>query len=58
MTGTKLGEIRQIALNVSESEKSVEFYGEILGNSKIFDAPKFAFCDNAGVRLMPSTRKR
>ena len=49
MTGTKLGEIRQIALNVSESEKSVEFYGEILGNSNIFDAPNFAFCDNAGV---------
>ena len=54
MAGTKLGEIGQIALHVSDIEKSAEFYGETLGMSKIFDAPNLAFFDNGGIRLMLS----
>ena len=49
-----LGAIGQIALHVSDIERSVEFYGDKLGMPKIFDAPNLAFFDNGGVRLILS----
>ncbi|MDA1280431.1 MAG: VOC family protein [Chloroflexi bacterium] len=52
-----LGPIGQIALHVSDVEKSVEFYGGLLGMVKIFAAPNLAFFDNGGVRLMLSSAK-
>ena len=55
MSGTGLGPIGQIALHVSDIEKSVKFYGGLLGMVKIFDAPNLAFFDNGGVRLMLSS---
>jgi catechol 2,3-dioxygenase-like lactoylglutathione lyase family enzyme len=55
MSETKLGSIGQIALHVSDIERSVEFYGEKLGMTKIFDTPNLAFFDNDGVRLMLSS---
>ncbi len=54
MGEAKLGQIGQIALHVSDIERSVEFYGEKLGMTRIFDAPNIAFFDNGGVRLMLS----
>ena len=55
MSDVRLGQIGQIALQVSDIEKSVEFYDGKLGMSKIFDAPNLAFFDNGGVRLMLSS---
>lgn len=55
MSDVRLGQIGQIALQVSDIEKSVEFYGGKLGMSKFFDAPNLAFFDNGGVRLMLSS---
>jgi methylmalonyl-CoA/ethylmalonyl-CoA epimerase len=55
MGETKLGSIGQIALHVSDIERSVAFYGGKLGMAKIFDAPNLAFFDNGGVRLMLSS---
>ena len=55
MASEGLGPIGQIALHVSDVEKSVEFYGGLLGMVKIFDAPNLAFFDNGGVRLMLSS---
>lgn len=55
MSSIELGSIGQIALHVSDIEKSVAFYGGTLGMTKIFDAPDLAFFDNGGVRLMLSS---
>jgi len=55
MGKTSLGKIGQLALHVSDIERSVSFYGDQLGMTKIFDAPNLAFFDNDGVRLMLST---
>lgn len=55
MSSLKLGPIGQIALHVSDIERSVEFYGGKLGMAKIFAAPNLAFFDNGGVRLMLSS---
>jgi methylmalonyl-CoA/ethylmalonyl-CoA epimerase len=51
----KLATIGQVALHVSDIEKSVDFYGSKLGMTKIFDTPNLAFFDNDGVRLMLSS---
>ena len=55
MSNVSLGSIGQIAIHVSDLERSVEFYGEKLGMAKIFAAPNLAFFDNAGTRLMLSS---
>ena len=55
IVGMKLGEIKQIALAVSDIEASVGFYQKSLGLKLLFRAePKMAFFDIAGVRLMLS----
>jgi methylmalonyl-CoA/ethylmalonyl-CoA epimerase len=54
MSEVKLGPIGQIALHISDVERSIEFYGEKLGMTKVFDAPNLVFFDNDGVRLMLS----
>jgi methylmalonyl-CoA/ethylmalonyl-CoA epimerase len=55
MTDVKLGSIGQIALHVSDVDRSVEFYGGKLGMTEIFSTPNLAFFDNAGTRLMLSS---
>ena len=55
MSSLKLGPIGQIALHVSDIERSVEFYGIKLGMTKVFAAPNLAFFDNGGIRLMLSS---
>jgi len=55
MTDVKLGSIGQVALHVSDVDRSVEFYGGKLGMAEIFSTTNLAFFDNAGTRLMLSS---
>jgi len=55
MSEIKLGPIGQIAMHVTDIDRSVEFYGNILGMKKIFDAPNLVFFENDGTRLMLSS---
>lgn len=53
---TKLSSIRQIAITVSEVDKALEFYHEVLGLELLFRAgPNLAFLDAQGVRIMLTT---
>jgi predicted enzyme related to lactoylglutathione lyase len=44
--------IGQIAVNVRDLERAVAFYRDVLGVRFLFQVPKMAFFDCAGVRLM------
>ena len=55
MSEIKLGPIGQIAMHVTDIERSIKFYGDTLGMNKIFDTPNLAFFDNGGTRLMLSS---
>jgi len=53
---SKLSAIRQVAITVSDIEKSLAFYHEVLGLDLLFRAgPNLAFLDAAGVRIMLTT---
>ena len=55
MTDFKLGEIGQIAINISDLDKSVAFYRDTLGLAHLFSAPPgLAFFACGTVRLMLS----
>ena len=47
-----LSQIGQIALSVSDLDRSVTFYKDSLGMKFLFRAPNLAFFDCGGVRLM------
>ena len=47
-----LGRIGQIALSVSDMDRSVAFWRDTVGLKFMFQAPNVAFFDVAGVRLM------
>jgi len=49
-----LNQIGQIALAVSDTDRSEAFYGETLGLRKLYRYGNLAFFDCAGVRLMLS----
>lgn len=51
----RLGRIGQIALTVSDMDRSIAFWRDTVGLSFLFQAPNVAFFDVAGVRLMLST---
>jgi len=55
LSKAKLGTIGQIALHVSDIDQAASFYGDVLGMTKIFDAPNIVFFDNDGIRLMLSS---
>jgi len=57
MTGTVgIGGIGQIAIAITDVERSVEFYQHTLGLTLLFQAPPgLAFFDCGGVRLMLTT---
>jgi predicted enzyme related to lactoylglutathione lyase len=55
MAEINLGPIGQIAMHLTDIERSVKFYGDTLRMTKIFDAPNLAFFDNGGTRLMLSS---
>lgn len=47
-----LSQIGQIAVNVRDLDRAVDFYRATLGMPFLFRAPNLAFFDCAGVRLM------
>jgi predicted enzyme related to lactoylglutathione lyase len=47
-----LGRIGQIALSVSDMDRSIRFWRDTVGLRFLFQAPNVAFFDVAGVRLM------
>jgi methylmalonyl-CoA/ethylmalonyl-CoA epimerase len=49
-----LGQIRQIALTVSDIARAVAFYRDALGMRFLFQVPNLAFFDCDGIRLMLS----
>ena len=48
----RLGKIGQILMPVANLERAVAFYRETLGVPFLFQVPRMAFFDLAGVRLM------
>lgn len=46
--------IGQIAINVHDTNRALEFYRDVLGLKLLFTAGQLAFFDCAGVRLMLS----
>lgn len=56
--GTGIANIGQIAINVHDTMRAVEFYRDALGLKLLFTAGNLAFFDCDGVRLMLSTPER
>jgi catechol 2,3-dioxygenase-like lactoylglutathione lyase family enzyme len=54
MNDTGIIQIGQIAINVHDTNRAVEFYRDILGLKLLFTAGHLAFFDCGGVRLMLS----
>lgn len=53
---TKVSSIKQITITVSDVDKALEFYRDILGLEFLFTAgPSLAFLNADGVRIMLST---
>jgi predicted enzyme related to lactoylglutathione lyase len=52
--GISLSRIGQIAVNAHDVERATAFYRDTLGMKYLFSAPKLAFFDCDGVRLMLS----
>lgn len=48
----RLGQIGQIGITVTDIDRSVAFYRDVLGLKFLFRAPNLAFFDCAGIRLM------
>ncbi len=48
----RLGEIGQIGMTVTDLDRSIAFYRDVLGLKFLFRAPNLAFFDCAGIRLM------
>jgi methylmalonyl-CoA/ethylmalonyl-CoA epimerase len=51
-TSAGLARIGQIAVNVHDLKRAVEFYRDRLGMKLLFEVPRMAFFDCGGVRLM------
>ena len=49
-----LSQIGQIAINVKDLSRAIQFYGEKLGMKHLFTAGTLAFFDCGGIRLMLS----
>ena len=54
MNDTQINKIGQIAINVHDTTRAVEFYRDSLGLKLLFTAGQLAFLDCGGVRLMLS----
>jgi len=54
MAGLGIKQIGQIAINVSDTSRAVEFYRDTIGLKHLFTAGNLAFFDCGGVRLMLS----
>ena len=47
-----LGQLGQIGMTVTDIERSVTFYRDVIGLKFLFRVPNLAFFDCAGIRLM------
>lgn len=56
--GTAITQIGQIAINVHDTNRAVEFYRDTLGLKLLFTAGRLAFFDCGGIRLMLSPPER
>ena len=52
--GVGIKQIGQIAINVNDTNRAVEFYRDTLGLAHLFTAGQLAFFDCGGIRLMLS----
>lgn len=50
--GFGLSTLGQIAVRVHDLQKAVPFYRDVLGVRFLFEVPKMAFFERAGVRVM------
>ena len=57
-TAAAIERIGQIAVNVRDLDRAVAFYRDVLELKFLFAAPKMAFFDCAGVRLMLATPEK
>ena len=57
-SATAITQIGQIAINVHDTNRAVEFYRDILGLKLLFTAGRLAFFECGGVRLMLSPPER
>lgn len=57
-SGIAISQIGQIAINVHDTNRAVEFYRDILGLKLLFSAGHLAFLDCGGIRLMLSPPER
>jgi len=57
-SGIDITQIGQIAVNVHDTTRAVEFYRDTLGLKLLFTAGQLAFFDCGGVRLMLSPPER
>jgi methylmalonyl-CoA/ethylmalonyl-CoA epimerase len=55
---TRLGAIKQIAVNARDVPRATAFYRDTLGMRHLFDAPQLSFFDAGGVRLMLSVAEK
>lgn len=53
-SGLGIKQIGQIAINVNDTNRAVEFYRDTLGLAHLFTAGQLAFFDCGGIRLMLS----
>src|SRR5215469_6790447 len=57
-TAAAIERIGQIAVNVRDLDRALAFYRDVLGLKFLFAAPKMAFFDCGGVRLMLATPEK
>ena len=57
-SGIAITQIGQIAINVHDTSRAVEFYRDTLGLKLLFTAGRLAFFDCGGVRLMLTPPER
>jgi catechol 2,3-dioxygenase-like lactoylglutathione lyase family enzyme len=57
-SGIAITQIGQIAINVYDTSRAVEFYRDTLGLKLLFTAGRLAFFDCGGVRLMLTPPER
>jgi methylmalonyl-CoA/ethylmalonyl-CoA epimerase len=57
-SGINITQIGQIAINVHDTNRAVEFYRDTLGLKLLFTAGRLAFFDCGGVRLMLTPPER
>ena len=57
-SGIAITQIGQIAINVHDTNRAVEFYRDILGLKLLFTAGRLAFLDCGGIRLMLTPPER